>query len=328
MRILFATLLTLSILTTSTHAEESARSPRESIQHLIHLVNSGDVRKAMEFMLPQSELEAFRKEIERQGGWPAFSKMFNERKKNRLLETLEAIKNAKPHYFVQDDEKLVFLTLAHPIRSTVGVLLVLDGTHYRMGNQSSVNRSQAKSLVTAGHIPKEVIEREHAPSKKDDTSGVGKLCEELVEAVRNDDIVAYAHCWLPQSAIDQYLNSPPPGFPPMPPKDKLDEIRPKMKQYFLKRNQVVANSFHALRKQLKKLNPDVSKIRLASVKPQFEIQDGINTVTMCNLVIQVDEKQTLEFVIDDAFQVYGRWYFTDKPMGSFPNRRDVVEKKD
>lgn len=132
------------------------------------------------------------------------------------------------------------------------------------------------------------------------------LGEQLVESLRNDDIVGYAHCWYPIRRINAFARASKRPFP----KDELQA----MNVYFQKRNQQVAHSFKVLSGLFKKQG-DLKDLKLVDVTIQGKVKerDGLRQITMFYVKVALGEAQ-YTITIDDGVEDSGTWFFSDKPL--------------
>ncbi len=149
------------------------------------------------------------------------------------------------------------------------------------------------------------------------------LGEQLVESLRDGDIVSYAHSWLPVRRINALALA---SKKPIP-KEKLKG----MKAYFQKRNSHIAHSFKILRELFKKQGK-LKDLKLVGVSIQGKIKErnGMRTITMFYVTVALGDVQ-YKITIDDGIEDGGVWYFTDKPLSveGGPDRKHVslpVEK--
>lgn len=151
------------------------------------------------------------------------------------------------------------------------------------------------SLILAGANP-----AEKAPELFQD------LGEQLVESLRNDDIVDYAHCWASYRRLNLIAQA---SKEPVP-KDELKAMKP----YFQERNQQVAHSFKVLSDLLKK-EGDLKHLELVDVSIQGKIEErgGLRHVTMFYVAVTLGEAR-YKITIDDGFEDSGTWYFSDEPL--------------
>jgi hypothetical protein len=132
------------------------------------------------------------------------------------------------------------------------------------------------------------------------------LGEHLVESLRNGDIVAYAHCWLPVRRMNAIALA---SKRPIP-KDQLKA----MTAYFQKRNQQVAHSFSVLSELFTKQGK-LEDLKLVDVTIQGNVKkrDGLRQITMFYVKVALGEAQ-YKITIDDGVEDGGAWFFSDTPL--------------
>lgn len=132
------------------------------------------------------------------------------------------------------------------------------------------------------------------------------LGEQLVESLRDGDIVSYAHCWLPVRRMNAIALA---SKKPIP-KEKLKG----MKVYFKKRNLQVAHSFKILCDLFKKQGK-LKDLKLVDITIQGKIKErnGLRKITMFYVTVALGDVQ-YKISIDDGFEDGGVWYFSDKPL--------------
>ena len=128
----------------------------------------------------------------------------------------------------------------------------------------------------------------------------------LVRAIRNDDIVSYAHCWTSTNRMNTLLKSSKKAISP----EDLDRVS----LYFDARNRQIAHSFGTL-SGLLKAQGKLEDLKLVEVTISGSVrdEDGLKIITKFFVTVSLGESK-YTIVIDDGVQDNGTWFFTDKPL--------------
>lgn len=149
------------------------------------------------------------------------------------------------------------------------------------------------------------------------------LGEQLVESLRNHDIVAYSNCWTSYRRVRELAKA---SNKPIP-KEELDG----MKKYIQERNQHIASSFKILTELFKK-EGELKKLSLLDVSIQGKVKErgGVKQITMFYITVGLGKSQ-YQVTIDDGVEDNGVWHFMDKPLyieGGPDNKHISLLRKD
>ena len=132
-----------------------------------------------------------------------------------------------------------------------------------------------------------------------------QLGERFVAAIRDNNIVAYAHCWAPGDVcrgLQQQHSGP-----------VSDLAQRQLAEYYLARDIFVSKFFRCLRQQLLARTGDLSEVVLLDLTGQIRVHHELRGTGDFILTLQVGEKTTVKINMDDGIQISDRWYFSDIP---------------
>ena len=142
------------------------------------------------------------------------------------------------------------------------------------------------------------------------------LANHFIEALQNEDIVAFSQCWTSIPQMEQMMSTA---------KNVQQRDRDMLKPYFQERNKHIAFAYGVLVEQFKKQGK-LADLKLVSVEIPGGIRerDGIRKVSTLELKVKLGDTETL-INLDDGFEYQKLWYMADSPryMKVLPNSREI-----
>lgn len=145
-----------------------------------------------------------------------------------------------------------------------------------------------------------------------DQVDIERLGKQLVVALRDDNPIAFAQCWISASvASAQLAKLVEEGRVP---ESELDQLPDEgmVWEYFTKRDKKIQEVFPVWREKLLDTNSDLSALKIESIEAQVRERNGLKKVNEFKIVVRLDTEATMSFRVDDGVKVGDHWYFSDK----------------
>ena len=132
------------------------------------------------------------------------------------------------------------------------------------------------------------------------------LGEQLVDSLKDDNIVAFAQCWVSGKVLQALMCMDPDRS------ERKDELK-RLPKEIPDRDRKIARQFEPLRERLKGLAGDLSQLRLESISGGVEVIRGLVHSYDFGVVVRTDANTLVEFHVAAAAKIGDNWYFMGPP---------------
>ncbi len=152
---------------------------------------------------------------------------------------------------------------------------------------------------------------------KETKDGRRVLGEQLLDSLKDDNIVAFAQCWVSANVMNRLIHKDPGS-------DEF-EIR-ELARELPKRDRLIARQFEPLRDRLSDLTKDLSKLKLEFVFGKIEKVRSMTVSHNVGVLVRVDSDTVVEIGVGRAIKLGDDWYFVGNPEESLKITRQGKSK--
>ena len=156
-----------------------------------------------------------------------------------------------------------------------------------------------------------VVEESRVQDGQSEQAALDILGQRFVDALKEEDIVAFGQCWLPAGMMPVMLSQLPPDVP-MPTPEQIKSGMAGM----VPRDREIADDFPKVMETFRGISADLSGMELVSITAEIGERDGVKQTSSFDLTIRMDEETTIQFYLDDGMMFNGVWYVTDTGLSS------------
>ncbi len=158
-----------------------------------------------------------------------------------------------------------------------------------------------------------VVEETRVQDGQSEQAALDILGQRFVDALKEENIVAFGQCWLPAGMMPVMLGQLqlPPDVP-MPTPEQMKSAMSGM----VPRDREIADDFPKVMEAFRGISADLSGMELVSITADIGERDGVKQTSSFDLTVRMDEETTIQFYLDDGMMVNGVWYVTDTGLSS------------